>query len=180
MQAMSSQYSYPSIEAGNHRAYMRYALEQARRAPKLSTNFCVGAVLVDSGENRILATGYTMELEGTTHAEQCCFMKLASKLYVEEDELNKALPEFTVLYTTMEPCNKRLSGNLPCVDRILKLGNAIKTVYVGVMEPEKFVGQNTGRKRLMDAGIEFEPVDGLEEEIVPIATAGHSKEVSTT
>ena len=171
---MSWQPSHPSIHAGDHKAYMYYALEQARRAPKLSTNFCVGAVLVDAGKNQILATGYTMELKGNTHAEQCCFIKLGNQLQVEEDNLGKALSEAAVLYTTMEPCNKRLSDNLPCVDRILQLGSAIKTIYVGVMEPEKFVGQNTGRKRLMDAGIAFEPVKGLEEEILHVATAGHN------
>ena len=76
----------------------------------------------------------------------------------------------------MEPCFKRLSGNLPCVQRILalrKAGKGITTVYVGVKEPEKFVGENTGRKQLEDAGINVILVDGLEDEIIEVATAGH-------
>ena len=83
------------------------------------------------------------------------------------------LPMDTVLYTTVEPCSKRLSGHLPCVERILRLGTAIKTVYVGVHEPEKFVGENTGRKMLEDAGIMVVPVQGMETEILEVATAGH-------
>lgn len=175
---MSTPQPPPHIPPGDHKAFMRYALDQARRAPKLPTNFCVGAVLVDADKNQILATGHSLELEGNTHAEQCCFIKLANQFQVGEDELDRVLPENTVLYTTMEPCNKRLSGNLPCVDRILRLGKAIKTVYVGIMEPEKFVGHNAGKKRLVDAAINFEPVKGLEEEILQAATAGHNQEDS--
>jgi len=86
-----------------------------------------------------------------------------------------------VLYTTMEPCNKRSAGNLTCVERILKLRRsdgsvAIRKVVCGVSEPEKFVGENVGRKRLEEAGIEVVHVSGLEEEILDVATAGHEKE----
>lgn len=69
---------------------------------------------------------------------------------------------------------------MPCVDRILGLkrkdgGQAIKTVYVGVWEPETFVGVNEGRRRLEEAGIEVVHVPGFEEEILRVATAGHVK-----
>jgi len=37
----------------------------------------------------------------------------------------------------MEPCSVRLSGNTPCVQRILE--TEIKDVYVGVREPGDFV-----------------------------------------
>lgn len=84
------------------------------------------------------------------------------------------LPKNTVLYTTVEPCAKRLSGNRPCVERILRLANKIQVVYVGVKEPETFVGENEGRARLEEAGIKVVLVEGLEEEILEIATAGHT------
>ena len=80
------------------------------------------------------------------------------------------------LYTTVEPCSKRLSGNLPCVERVLRLAASIKTVYVGIMEPETFVAGNTGKKSLQDAGISVVHVPGLEAEIMEVATAGHSKD----
>lgn len=171
---MSSEPSHPQIEVGDHRGYIEYALSLARRSPPKPTNFRVGAVLVDADKNTILATGYTLELEGNTHAEQCCFMKMAKTHNTSEEQLSGVLPENTVLYTTMEPCNKRLSGNLTCVERILRLGNAIKIVYVGVKEPEKFVGENIGRKRLAEGAIEVVLVDGLEESIFEVATAGHT------
>ncbi|PNS20288.1 Diaminohydroxyphosphoribosylamino-pyrimidine deaminase [Sphaceloma murrayae] len=159
--------------------YMRLALVEARKSPPKPTNYCVGALLVSpSSSEPILATGYTLELPGNTHAEQCCFMKMAEKHDVSEGEIGRVLPEDTVLYTTMEPCNLRLSGNAPCVDRILgthENGRGIKKVYVGVLEPEKFVGENQGRKKLEEAGVEVIQVLGMEDEILKTATSGHEK-----
>ena len=170
---MDSEPARPTIAAGDHQSYMQYALEQARRSPPSSTNFCVGAVLVDLETNDILSTGYTLELPGNTHAEQCCFMKVAQAHHITEERLSEVLPKNTVLYTTMEPCNKRLSGNKTCVERILGLKGAVKNVYVGIKEPDRFVGQNEGRKRLEDAGVGVEVVKGLEDQILEVATAGH-------
>ena len=170
---MGSESARPTVASGDHKGYMKYALEQARRSPPLPTNFCVGAVLVDADRNEILSTGYTLELPGNTHAEQCCFIKVAQAHHVPEERLSEVLPRNAVLYTTMEPCNQRLSGNKTCVERILGLNGAIKTVYVGVKEPEKFVGQNEGRKRLEDADIVVTAVEGLENQILEVSTAGH-------
>jgi len=83
------------------------------------------------------------------------------------------LPKNTVLYTTMEPCNKRLCGNRTCVERIIRLNGAIKVVYVGIKEPEVFVGENTGMKRLEEAGIRVHIVEGLQDRILEVSTAGH-------
>ncbi|KAI1496692.1 cytidine deaminase-like protein [Biscogniauxia marginata] len=163
------------IMAGDHEAYMRLALSLATKSPPKPTNYRVGALVVEVATNEILATGYTLELPGNTHAEQCCFEKLAEKYSVAATHLSEALPGEVVLYTTVEPCSKRLSGNLPCVDRILAIGKRIKTVYVGVQEPEKFVGDNSSKQKLRDAGIGFVHVGGLEKEILEVATAGHIK-----
>jgi pyrimidine deaminase RibD-like protein len=168
----------PIIAPNDHRAYMQYALSLARLSPPKSTNFRVGALLVDAGANTILAAGHTLELEGNTHAEQCCLLKLSAQHGIPEEQLAEVLPTNTVLYTTVEPCGKRLSGNLPCVDRILKLVGAIKTVYVGVEEPEKFVGENKGRMRLEEAGIKVVLLEGLDSEILQVATAGHKNDES--
>lgn len=163
------------IAAGDHAAYMEYALSLARKAPPKATNFCVGAVLIDELTNKLLSTGFTMELPGNTHAEQCCLMKYHETAKGEE------IPQANlVLYTTMEPCNKRASGNIPCTDTILStqksIGGGIKIVYVGVKEPEKFVGENTGRTKLENAGIAYIHVPGFEEKILAVATAGHEKQ----
>lgn len=154
---------------------MQQALDLAKQSPPKPTNFRVGALVVDYSCNEVLATGYTLELPGNTHAEQCCFMKLAEKHGVPEERLAEVLPSTLALYTTMEPCSFRLSGNLPCVERMLRLAGSIKKVYVGVQEPKKFVSDNTGQKKLATAGIEVIHVGGLEKEILEVATAGHEK-----
>jgi pyrimidine deaminase RibD-like protein len=180
---MASEPSHPTIAAGDHKGYMEYALEQARLSPPAPTKFCVGAVLVDADKNEILSTGYSMELPGNTpadpgntHAEQCCFIKVAQKHDLPEERIGEVLPKNTVLYTTMEPCNKRLSGNRTCVERILRLNGAIKVVYVGIKEPEIFIGQNVGRKRLEDAGVVVTFVGGMQDRILEVSTAGHEKQ----
>ena len=110
-----------------------------------------------------------MELPGNTHAEQCCLAKMNEKGIRKTGAAQKL-----VLYTTMEPCNKRASGNVPCTDTILNHGG-IQVVYVGVKEPEKFVGANAGRTKLEEAGIKYVHVPGLEAEILEVSTAGHEK-----
>ena len=158
-------------------SYMRFALSLAELSPSKASNFRVGAVLVDRAENKILSTGYTLELPGNTHAEQCCLDKFAASQGKCEDEVADLLPEDTVIYSTMEPCSQRLSGNLPCVDRIVRTRQGahggIKTVYIGLLEPETFIQHNSGRTQLENAGITCAHVTGLEEDILRIATAGH-------
>ena len=183
------------MDDSSKRHYMQLALDLARKSPPKPTNFCVGACLVSpaslqasagraaSEEGSLLVTGYTLECEGNTHAEQSCFIKLADQYSCSEDELGEHLPEGTVLFTTMEPCVRRSVGNTACVDRILRLkskegGQAVRTVYVGVMEPETFVGVNEGRKKLKGACITVEIVTGFEDEILRVATAGHVKDVT--
>ncbi|KAK0628822.1 cytidine deaminase-like protein [Bombardia bombarda] len=163
------------IQPGDHQGYMCLALSLAQKSPPKPTNYRVGAVLVDTSSNNILATGYTLELPGNTHAEQCCLIKLTEKHGVSEENLKEVLAPHIALYTTVEPCSERLSGNLPCVERVLRLAGSLQTVYVGIMEPETFVSSNTGRKSLTDAGIDVVHVKGLEEQILEVATAGHVK-----
>lgn len=132
-------------------------------------------------DDRILSTGYTMELAGNTHAEQCCFANYASVHSVPDDRIAEILPtepgRKLVLYVTMEPCGKRLSGNVPCVQRITRTKEGgregIQKVYFGVKEPGTFVGQSEGCKLLTAAGIDWEVLPGLEREILMVAAAGH-------
>jgi len=97
-----------------------------------------------------------------------------------EELLLPFLPLNTSLFTTMEPCNERLSGNTSCVDRILKLKDRIKRVFVGVLEPDTFVGENVGagRRKLEAAGIQVIHIKEFEKEILEIATSGHHKDES--
>lgn len=171
-----------------HAAYMRKCISLAEQSPPRPTNFRVGAILLSrkdddptGSQDQILSTGYTMELAGNTHAEQCCFANFAAVHNVPEDQVASVLPtepdRKLIMYVTMEPCGKRLSGNAPCVKRITRTregGRAgIQKVYFGVKEPGTFVGESEGCKMLTAAGIEWEHVGGFEREILTVATAGH-------
>lgn len=140
--------------------YMDMAIEEAKKSEPTPTAFCVGAVLVNSG--KILSTGFSRELPGNTHAEQCALEKFG------ED-----VPEGTELYTTMEPCSLRLSGNEPCLDRIIKQKGKICTVFVGVMEPSTFVKNNVSFDKLSSSNINYILIDGYAEQAEEIAARGH-------
>ncbi|GAP85780.1 putative DRAP deaminase [Rosellinia necatrix] len=187
-QQQEEEQPWPAIRADDHRAWMEYALAQARKSRPAPTKYCVGAVLVDAGAGAALATGYSSELPGdrtagdpgSVHAERCCLIKVAARHGVPEDGVGGVLPKptpgtrgGTVLYTTMEPCGRRLSGNRTCVDRILALGGAIGAVYVGIREPDTFIPDNDGVERLRAAGVEVVFVDGMRERILEVSTAGH-------
>lgn len=159
----------------DHIQWLNLALHFARKSPPKPTNFCVGAVLISpSREYPVLSTGFTLELPGNTHAEQCCLEKFASSKGVPLADVHSVLPDDCALYTTMEPCVKRLSGNKPCVERIIE-AKKIKRVIVGVMEPERFVSENNARKILEQAGIKYGYVPDLGKEVLEVATAGHEK-----
>ncbi|CAM1506289.1 Fc.00g059300.m01.CDS01 [Cosmosporella sp. VM-42] len=178
--------SHPHITRDDHEAYMRYALDQARLSPPGPSKFCVGAVLVDADTNEVLGTGFSMELPGympgdmgNTHAEQCCFMKVAARhnlpVVHSEDHIHQALSKNIVLYTTMEPCNERLSGHTTCVERILKLKDHIKAVYIGIREPNVFIRDNAGIPRLEEVGILVRILEHMHDEIMEVSTAGHNQ-----
>ena len=167
--------SQPQFERDDHSAVLEYALTLAKKSPPKPTNFRVGAVLVDIQSNTVTSTGYTLELEGNSHAEQSAFAKLAKRLGVDDGPgLTRAMDgKPHALYTTMEPCAKRLSGNKPCLDRVLDQKGWVRRVVVGVLEPTDFVERNDGKHRMERDGIEVIHVGGMEEDILRIARAGH-------
>ncbi|KAH8171149.1 cytidine and deoxycytidylate deaminase zinc-binding region domain-containing protein [Sarocladium implicatum] len=164
-----------TIRHGDHDAAMGLALDLARQSEPKPTNYRVGALLVKLADDTITAHGYTLELPGNTHAEECCLLKLAALHDVSEEDLAGVMTEPHALYTTVEPCSERLSGKLPCVERVLRQKTWIKEVYVGVTEPDTFVSQNRGRRMLTDAGIVVHHVAGMEDDILRVATAGHKR-----
>lgn len=64
---------------------------------------------------------------------------------------------------------------MSCTQRIIGLSAKLRTVYVGVQEPKTFVGQNDARELLGQLGVKVVLVEGLEEEILKVATSGHVK-----
>ncbi|KAI5479559.1 hypothetical protein MNV49_003296 [Pseudohyphozyma bogoriensis] len=131
--------------------YMKLALAEAAKCVPTPTAFCVGAVIVSrpstASPPTILSTGYSRELAGNTHAEACAIDKfLAQAEHVEHAKQQLVGAD---IYTTLEPCSVRTSGNTPCVKRIVecKFGR----VLMGVEEPTDFV-ECEGTRQLKESG----------------------------
>jgi pyrimidine deaminase RibD-like protein len=112
-----------------------------------------GTIVSIPEELMILATGFSRELEGNTHAEECALSKLCADL----DKLGSStepfkLPQHSCIYTTMEPCTHRLSGKESCTDRLLSAG--ISRVVIGTPEPNFFVSDCDGIQRLKTQNVE--------------------------
>lgn len=127
--------------------FMRLAITEAHKSVPSENAFCVGCVVVRDGE--VLSSGFSRELPGNTHAEQVALLKL------EFDA------EGATVYTTMEPCSVRVSGNTPCVQSCLRA--RVARVVVGVMEPKNFVVCE-GVRLLHEGGVQVELLQGLEQE----------------
>lgn len=164
----SYQTQLPEWAQESWKSYMQIALNEAKKSEPTPTAFCVGAALVNAG--KVLATGYSRELPGNTHAEQCAL----DKYFAETGD--QFVPEGTELYTTMEPCSLRLSGNEPCLQRVIKQDGRIGSVFVGVMEPTTFVKKNVSYEELTSHGIGYFKVDGFESEALAIAARGHEEQ----
>lgn len=166
--------------------YLQETIKLAQQSPPKPTNFRVGCVIVTFpalGDPKVISTGYTLELPGNTHAEQCALTKLAEQNSVSEEAITELLPPEAnaVLYTSLEPCGKRLSGNLPCVQRVIatrKVNPAagIRKVVFGAKEPGTFVKDSQSCKELSEAGIEWEYLPVFEKEILEVAMEGHHKD----
>ncbi len=163
--------------------YLRLALEEARKCTPTPTAFCVGAVLTarypPGTKPVVLATGYSRELPGNTHAEANALSKAHSLSPAEREALIPSLSAGHTLadilshadiYTTMEPCSVRTSGLAPCANAIVDAG--IRRCFIGVGEPDDFVNCE-GARRLRDAGVEVVWVKGLEQECLEVARMGH-------
>ncbi|GAA6012496.1 hypothetical protein JCM11491_004351 [Sporobolomyces phaffii] len=140
--------------------FMRQALQVARESVYVPSAFCVGCVVTTGRDHPtcpslVLATGYSRELAGNTHAEQSALDKFLVLSDKYSDAWKRELLDGASCYTTMEPCSTRMSGNAPCVERILATG--IKRVFIGVEEPRDFV-ECEGTAQLRQAGVEVRVV----------------------
>lgn len=126
---------------------------------------------LESNEDRegyVLASGYSRELPGNTHAEA----NALAKAYAGDTSDINSLLSMADVYTTMEPCSVRLSGLSPCADALIK--GKIRRCIIGVGEPSDFV-KCEGAEKLMKAEIDVIWVKGLEEECLSIARRGHDE-----
>lgn len=141
----SDPFGTPYTTDANDLKYMQVSIDQAQRSIPAPQAYCVGAALVGAN-GELLSTGYSRELPGNTHAEECCLLKMG-----ENVDLTGA-----TMYTTMEPCSTRLSGNRSCTSRILE--SNIKRVVLGVREPPNLVNCE---------GIDLLEREGVQVYIVP-------------
>lgn len=175
-----------NISKDTHLSYLKQTITLARQSPPKPTNFCVGCVIVsytDPTNPKILSTGYTLELPGNTHAEQCAISKLQSREGLAEDNFSGLFQrsDQVILYTSMEPCGLRLSGGKPCVERVIATRDGssgqigISKVVFGAKEPGTFVKDSKSCQKMDDAGIDWEYIPDLEPEILAVAKSGHAQ-----
>jgi len=167
--------------AGTHDIDMiKEAIELARQCPVSSTAFCVGSMIQVNQET--VASGYSREYRGNTHAEEVALMKWlqideAREGQEDDARLDMALSQGTLpkvkgtltLYTTMEPCAVRLSGKSTCAKRMEALQKSLERsqpkaqlrVVVGGVEPDDLVkgAQGSGTHYLREKGLEVVVVE---------------------
>ncbi|KAF5380877.1 hypothetical protein D9615_004008 [Tricholomella constricta] len=171
-------------DLAGHLHFLRLALVEAEKCIPTPTAFCVGCVLVArwpsvSDSPVVLASGYSRELPGNTHAEANALSKARALSSTELSAIFSSAPPPDLkavlthvdVYTTLEPCSVRTSGLAPCADALIKAN--VKRCFIGVGEPDDFV-KCEGAQKLKDAGIEVIWIDGLEKECLQAARRGHS------
>lgn len=147
---MSDPYGTPYTNDDTDLEYMQLSIKEAQNSIPAPAAYCVGAALVNR-HGQLLSTGFSRELPGNTHAEECALAKLEGNVDLEG----------STMYTTMEPCSVRLSGNRPCASRIIEA--KIKRVVVGVREPPNLVTCE-GISLLEREGIQVFIVPNVQEE----------------
>jgi len=126
--------------------FLRAAIELSRRCPPSDTAFSVGAIIVGA-DGGVLATGYSRESDPHDHAEEAALAKLAGR----------ELPGATI-YSSLEPCLRRLSRPRGCAELILAAG--IGRVVLAWREPPLFV-PGGGAAWLADRGVSVAEIPEL-------------------
>lgn len=149
----------PAVQGRLDFARMHLSCAEAFKCERAEKAYNVGSIIVREEDQTILARGFSREMPGNTHAEETAFMKIGGFAEKAEDidDIAKGGAKNTTIYTTMEPCSVRLSGNRPCTSRCISAG--VKRVVVGVREPSKFV-ECTGTRELREAGIRVDYLTG--------------------
>ncbi|MCD0448611.1 deaminase [Actinocorallia sp. API 0066] len=126
-------------ERVDDRRWLGLACELARECPPSRTAFSVGAVVVGA-DGKELARGYSRETDDKVHAEEAALAKLPGV------DLAGA-----TVYSSLEPCARRLSRPQPCARLIVAAG--VRRVVFAWREPVLFV-EGDGVEVLADLGVE--------------------------
>ncbi|WP_328692717.1 dihydrofolate reductase family protein [Streptomyces phaeochromogenes] len=125
--------------AADHQ-WLALACELAAECPPSRTAFSVGAVVV-AADGTELARGYSRESDPVSHAEEAALAKI--------EPGDPRLPAATV-YSSLEPCARRVSRPAPCARLILDAG--VRRVVTAWREPDTFVAGADGSGLLAAAG----------------------------
>ncbi|HEX2316482.1 MAG TPA: deaminase [Thermomonospora sp.] len=120
------------------RRWLELACDLARSCPPSETAFSVGAVLVGA-DGTELARGFSRETDPKAHAEEVALARAG-----------RFDPAGVTVYSSLEPCGRRLSRPRPCARLIVDAG--IRRVVYAWREPSLFV-EGTGDEVLRAAGV---------------------------
>jgi pyrimidine deaminase RibD-like protein len=145
-----------SAQQGVDLRWLREAVELSKRCPPSDAAFSVGAILVGAGgrggqpggdgregrgggDGRVIATGYSRQRDPHDHAEEVALTDAG------------AAASGSTIYTSLEPCLRRLSRPRSCAELIVAAG--VRRVVLAWREPPVFV-PGGGADWLRERGIE--------------------------
>jgi pyrimidine deaminase RibD-like protein len=143
----------PVAEAAPNEAdfdWLAAAIDLSRRCPPSGSAFSVGAVLV-AADGSVIATGYSRERDGHDHAEEVALARAAAAPPGGEPlpAVGGGLAAAT-MYSSLEPCRRRLSRPRSCSELIVAAG--IRRVVLAWLEPPLFV-PGGGARWLREQGV---------------------------
>lgn len=107
------------------------AIELSKRCPSSESAFCVGAILV-SGPGQVIAQGYSRQFDPKDHAEEAALAEATrGEAVASGADLSGA-----TLYSSLEPCLRRVSRPVSCAELIVRSG--LRRVVYAWREPPIF------------------------------------------
>ncbi|MDR2894330.1 MAG: dihydrofolate reductase family protein [Alistipes sp.] len=134
--------------------FIMRAMDSSRQAPHTQDRYMVGAVIVAADGSEF--DGYTGETDPLNHAEE----EAIAKAVAAGTSLKGA-----TLYSTIEPCSRRVSKPVACTDLIIQ--HDMSRVVFALREPDRFV-RCEGVRRLTEAGIEVSEIAAYAADIIRI------------
>ncbi|GAA1868208.1 hypothetical protein GCM10009751_28440 [Myceligenerans crystallogenes] len=132
----------PAAATRADREFLAEAIALAHRCPPSRTAFSVGALIV-ADDGVVLGRGWSRRHDLTEHAEEAALADVAA---ADRRRLRAA-----TIYSSLEPCGRRLSREVTCTEHILAVG--IPRVVFAWSEPSLFV-EAQGADLLRRAGRE--------------------------
>jgi pyrimidine deaminase RibD-like protein len=130
----------------NDRELLARAVALAGRCPPSGSAFSVGALVVGP-DGTVLAEGWSRRHHPVEHAEESALAELGGRV-----------PAGSTVYSSLEPCGRRLSRPRTCVQLILDAG--VARVVFAWREPPVFV-EVDGAAQLRAGGVEVVEIPEL-------------------